>query len=336
MVVLFLLGALGACQSQGSSSPNASSKTYISLSGDAIGTYYRITCADTVHPGLQSALDSIFRAITLDFSVYEPQSMLTAFNQSERGIYSPHLAALLRRAQPIHSLTSGRFDPTVGPLVKLWGFDGATPATIDSASVRTVLTYTGLQHVAVQGDSVVKQDARVQLTLNAIAKGYAVDCIAEYLESHSVHDYLVEVGGELRVAGLSPRGREWVIGIETPAPNAPLGASIAQRVAVGQGAVATSGNYRKFIERNGKTWGHTIDPTTGYPAINPLLSATVLCCSCTEADALATGLMALGPEASKALVEQLDSVEAVLIYRDDEGNLATWYSTGALSMVLDR
>jgi thiamine biosynthesis lipoprotein len=171
----------------------------------------------------------------------------------------------------------------------------------------------------------IKADSNVQIDVNAIAQGYSVDVLSRYLESEGVFNYLVEIGGEIRASGNKPNQEPWTVGIDKPAEGN-LERELALSVELKNSSLATSGNYRKFVEINGQKFGHTLDPRTGYPAKTDVLSATVLANDCMTADAYATALMVLGYQQARKLIELDDSLEAILIYSDDSGNVNTWDS----------
>ena len=282
-------------------------------SGWTMGTAFNVTVAvmpstlqaDALKAGIERRLSDV----NSHMSTFLDDSELSRLNQSRSTEWLPvsdHLATVLAEAQRISRLTDGAFDVTVGPLVNLWGFgpekrDGdELPLASEIAARLQKCGYLYLQ-VRETPPSVRKLLPEIYIDLSALAKGYGVDEVADYLESVGINDYLVEIGGELRVNGKSHRGDAWRIGIEKPAP----GKRVVQKVLVlDDMAVATSGDYRNYIEIDGEHFSHTIDPRTGRPITHKLASVTVLSHTTMAADALATGLMVLGPEEGFLLAEQ--------------------------------
>jgi thiamine biosynthesis lipoprotein len=205
------------------------------------------------------------------------------------------------------------YDVTVKPLVAAYGFAGKNPDF--QVNVDSLLEFVGFDKIAVRDGRLIKQDQRVQLDFNSIAKGYVVDLAAEYLEQLGVENYMVDIGGEVRCRGVNPKGAAWRVGVETPFEgNDVPGAYIQQVVSLGNCAMATSGNYRRYyVDNDGRKVAHTIDPRTGKSAISELLSATVIAPTCAEADAYGTMFMALGKERAIEVASELED-RGVMVY----------------------
>lgn len=303
------------------STPIASSiaDDYHLLSGTTMGTTYSIKAqlelnADPAQ--LQAAIEKQLQEINQQMSTYIDDSELNVFNRSAPNV--PHqVSAALREVMAISLLvseqSSGAFDVTVGPLVNLWGFG---PIDVDETpsdeEIAAALGKMGYQYLVLQHNTLQK-NADIAIDLSAIAKGYAVDVLGDLLESRGVHNYMVEIGGELKLKGMGPSGHAWRIGIEKPA----LGREGALEVINGDNiAIATSGDYRNFYEKDGVRVSHTINPQTGRPITHSLASVTVVTESAAYADAYATALNVLGPKRGFALAEQLD-LAAFFIIRDE-------------------
>ncbi len=314
-------------------------QNFTQLSGEGIGTYYQVTYCDSLERDFKPAVDSILVSMNQLFSIFLKSSVIEEWNRSSKGIEDAEFATLTREAIHYSRLSGGAFDPTVGPLVRSWGFGPEKKQIPDSAQVAELLSRTGIEHLSVRGDSIVKDMPEILLDYNGIAKGYTVDKVALFLESQGVRNYLVNIGGEVRAEGKSPRGTAWILGIETPQKGFEFGKSVIRRLELTGRALATSGNYRSFHQNGSRTWGHTINPKTGFPEENPLQSATVLAPTCTMADAIATALMVLGTERAQRLVEELEGVEAVLISnfstKEDSVDFTLWYSSGMAALLLD-
>jgi thiamine biosynthesis lipoprotein len=238
---------------------------------------------------------------------------------------------VFRRSRAIYDETKGAFNPAVGPLVRAWGFGPDEPETLPGdGEIRALLKLVSFEAFELRDSppAVRKHLAGAQLDFGAIAPGYAVDAIGSLLERHGVTNYLVEIGGEVRARGKHPDGRGWKVGIEKPAED-PLAPRRLHMVFTLQDAgLATSGNYRNFQVRDGKRIGHILNPRTGYPEPNSLLSVSVLAGDAMSADAYATAFMVMGLEEALRFVEAHDRLEALFLTTDEAGNVAETRSAG--------
>jgi thiamine biosynthesis lipoprotein len=303
--------------------------------GRTMGTTYHVTVTGEPLPNaveLQAALDQLLVELNRQMSTYDPESELSRFNRSSETTPFPVSAATARvvaRALEIAERSQGAFDPTVGPLVRLWGFGSAgRRATLPTdAEIEELRSHVGYQRIAVQFDppALIKTDPRCELDLSAIAKGYGVDVLAEHLRSQpGVAGYMVEIGGEVRTWGTKPDGTHWNLGIERPDP---ASREIGFTIRLFDEALATSGDYRNYQVLDGVRVSHTINPQTGRPITHNLASVTVLAADCMSADAWATALNVLGLEAALELAEQ-QQLAVFLIAREDAG-FVTKTSTAA-------
>lgn len=281
-----------------------------------MGTRYRVLIHRDAVPA--SRLGSLQTEISgmLEFldrklmSTFAPDSQFSLLNRQAPGqpmVVAAEMLTVLEAAAEITALSGGAFDITVKPLVDLWGFgaDGTTRILPDQAGIDQALALTGSDKVELNaGAGTVTRTAPVTLDLSAIAKGFAVDELASLLESRDVGDYLVEISGEIRIRGSRPGATPWQVGIETPAPGA---ATLFQALQTGNRslAIATSGNYRNYFMHDGMRYSHTIDPATGWPVNHNLAPVTVITGSAMRADAWATALTVLGPEAGMKLANEL-------------------------------
>ena len=281
------------------------------LAGRSMGTTWQVTVASDresaeLRDGIQAELDRV----VAQMSTWEPQSDISRFNRAPAG--SEHVLPegffkVLEAALTLAASTQGAYDPTVGPLVNLWGFgpDGQRRASPDDDAIETMRQRTGWQRLRIDpARHAAVQPGALYVDLSSIAKGYGVDRVAAYLEAAGSEAYLVEVGGELRARGRKPDGQPWRVAVEQPAPQdqgADAGNPGGPRlsgvvVALDQLSMATSGDYRHFFEQGGQRYSHTIDPRSGRPVTHALASVTVLHRDCMQADALATAMSVLGPE----------------------------------------
>ena len=224
--------------------------------------------------------------------------------------------------------TNGAFDITIGPLAKAWGFRQKQGLFLDELQVDSLLVHTGFRKIEVMGDEICKSDSRIQIDFNAIAQGYTVDLIASYLESKNLHHYLIDVGGEIRTGGMKPGGEKWIIAIERPAQTDSAAQAIQQTIAIANKSIATSGNYRNYFVHDGIKYAHTINPKTGYPAHNSLLSVTVIANDCISADAYATAFMVMGLERTLAFLKNHPEIDVFLIFSRQDGSFDVKFSEG--------
>jgi thiamine biosynthesis lipoprotein len=283
----------------------------IQLSGQSMGTSWHVTVIPGAGtPGesdLQRGIEAELEEVNSSMSTYLDQSEISRFNATGVDQWfpvSPGFYTVLSAAMAIGWQSHGAYDVTVGPLVNLWGFGPAGPVATPPSddAVTEVLERVGQDHLRLDGDGQrLLKRSPVELDFSSIAKGYGVDRVAQWLSARGVERYLVEVGGEMRLAGLSARGDPWRIAIERP-DSADRGVEQAVRL-TGVG-VATSGDYRNFFELEGKRYSHSIDPRRGYPVAHDLVSVTVVHPSCMIADGWATALVVLGYEDAMAVAQE--------------------------------
>ena len=283
-------------------------KEYRQNTNFVFGTIYNITYQSD--RDLQQEIEAELMKVDGEFSMFNPQSTVARINSGDSTVErSEMFNEIYQLAQTVSKETDGAFDITVAPLVNAWGF--------------------GFKHEQLptpeQVDSLLQ--LRNQMDFSAIAKGYGCDVVARLLESHGIHNYMVEIGGEVVVSGKNAKGDDWHIGITKPTDDSLSVEGEMQTVlTITDHAMATSGNYRNFYYQGGRKYAHTIDPRTGYPVQHSLLSATVLAENCATADAYATSFMVLGVEGTKAVLARHPELMAYLIYTDEKGQLATWAS----------
>jgi thiamine biosynthesis lipoprotein len=307
----------------------------ITLEGRTMGTTYRVTLHGGGSPPgeqLQAAIDRQLEAINRSMSTWDAQSEISRINARPAGepirLSAPFrtvLAAALRMSER----TGGAFDVTLGPLVNLWGY-GPEPSDRppSPAEIAVAQSRIGYRHLALQGEMLTKGVDGMALDFSGIAKGYGVDEVARILREQGIANYLVEIGGEIAGRGRSPRGEPWSIGIERPDEGARRGAAFLGRLALTEGAIATSGSYRRFKREGGRKSHHILDPRTGAPTQSSLVSVTVHAPDCMTADAIATALMVIGVEESLRWVEGAPGVEALLLEALEDGRYTQHLSTG--------
>ena len=300
--------------------------------GYAQGTTYAVTYYATDSSVSKPQLDSVLAVIDASMSLYRPGSLINQFNQARRGVRPDrHLRLVVDKALQVYRDTGGLFDATVEPLVRAWGF-GSGPAPTappTPAAIRAILANVGSAKISLRGDSLLKQVPGVHLDLNGIAQGYTVDVLAALLEQHGIRDYLVEVGGEIRVRGRKwPGGAPMRIGIERPDTSAFAAPGLRRVIELAAGGVTTSGNYRKFRRSGGQRQGHLINPKTGYPFHNELISVTVVAPDALTADAYDNALMGMGLARALQFVRQHSDLQAYFIYQNARGAVADTATQG--------
>ncbi len=296
----------------------------VHLSGPTMGTSYNVKylAKDSALSSeqLQVEIDQRLELVNQQMSTYRPDSELSQFNQHQDDTpfsVSEDTATVVREAIRLNQLTQGALDVTVGPLVNLWGFGpearrDVVPSDAELAARRAL---TGIEHLTETGNSLQKDIPGLYVDLSTIAKGWGVDVVANYLESIGIEDYMVEVGGEIRLKGVNRDGVGWRIAIEKPVTGE---RAVQEIIEPGEMAIATSGDYRNYFERDGIRYSHIINPQTGYPINNKVVSVTVLHSSCMTADGLATGLMVLGEQQGMQIANK-NNIAVMMMVKTDDG-----------------
>jgi len=302
---------------------------YSSFAGTAQGTTYSIVFenSDQRNPlDLRAEVEKILRDFDMSLSLYKDSSILSKINRNDEAVLDKYFTEVFKRSAEISQLTDGAFDVTVGPLVKAWGFGPDEHKNVSPSKIDSLLQLVGMGKVELNAGTIFKTDPRITLDFNAIAQGYSVDVVSTYLDEKGISSFLVEIGGEVRVKG--DKGEAfWRIGIDRPVDNnMSPGSDLEAIIELKDRSLATSGNYRKFYVENGIKYSHTIDPKTGYPAKNNLLSATILAPDCATADGIATACMVMGKEKSIEFLDLHPEFDGYLIYSDDSGYFKTWMS----------
>ncbi len=312
---------------------------WMNIEGKTMGTTYHIQYLGAKN--FKRDIDRLLEEINNAVSTYIPTSTISQFNASgrldillgERGEplskLHGHFLANIEEAYDVYKASRGSFDPTVGPLVEAWGFGnaGRAKAAVDSQRVQVLLDRVGMDKLTLKAGrdtiQVIALKDSIELDFSALAKGYGVDKVADLLKSKGTSQFMIEIGGEVRVAGLNPRQEAWTLGINTPEENAGL-TDISARIHLHDAAMATSGNYRNVYVLEGRKVWHTMNPKTGYPEESNLLSATIVHPRCITADALATACMAQDVDGAIGLINSVPKAEGFFIYRDLKGNIATF------------
>jgi thiamine biosynthesis lipoprotein len=303
---------------------------YHSIQGFTQGTTYRITYQHPTESDLQGRIDSLLRRFDSSLSSYDSTSIISAINRNKPGVLTDSMfRTVFRESARVYQVTGGAFDITLAPVINAWGFGPGQKQEVDSAMVDSLLQYVGMEKVSLSGETLVKSDPAVQLNVNAIAQGYSVDVVSAFLEELGCRNYMVEIGGEIRTNGVNDKGNFWRIGVDRPDyGNMVPGQQLQVIISMHNRSLATSGNYRKFYEKDGVKITHSIDPVTGYPKASSLLSVTILTDECITADAYATACMVMGLEKAKKFVDGEKGVDAYFIFGDEFGAYQVWFTDG--------
>lgn len=297
--------------------------------GEAQGTTYSIKYIGEEKRQAKKNIDSLLKAIDASMSTWVPASKISLLNKSTSIQIDPMFKAVFELSLEINEASHGTFDPSIGPLIEAWGFDYTNPISLDSNAIDSLLLVCGMNQFQLKNDSIIKLNPKSKLNFNAVAQGYSVDLMAVELEKLGIERYFIELGGEVLVRGKNKHNEWWRVGIDRP-EGSNLDRRLSAIVSLENKAMVTSGNYRSFVEIDGKKYSHSLNPKTGYPVKHNLLSATIFAPSAAEADAWATACMVMGLEKAKQLIEKSTQLDAVLIF-DQEGSLKTYISEGIKS-----
>ena len=308
--------------------------------GNALGTTYTIiyeVSSDTVR--YLEDIEAVFDRVNTSMSTYLPESDISRINKGDTLVkVDDNFVEVFEKAREVWENTGGVFDPTVGALVNAWGFGPEEAISeLDSVAVDSILEFTGMQKVALNDSrQVVKDHPALYLDFNALAKGFCVDLVGRMLEGYGVENYLVEIGGEILAKGRNTvKDKNWVVAVDDPLQQEG-DRRLISKLTLENRAMATSGNYRKYRvdELTGERYVHTIDPRSGYPFRNKVLSASVLAATCMEADAYATAFMGMNLEEIKATLEKTSGIDVYIISLDDENGIQEFRTTGFERLVI--
>jgi thiamine biosynthesis lipoprotein len=304
------------------------------LAGDALGTTYHITYIGNEIDSLTEKIDSLIFGINHALSTYQENSLISAFNSNSGAIWDDptnmryffpdlhHFGIMIKLSQEVSSKTNGAFDPSAARLFQIYDEAKKNGVEMDSVEVRKALSVIGIEDLEIDGNGLaVKTDPALMLNFNAIAKGYLVDLVALYIKQAGCENYMVEIGGEVKVQGTNFSNEAWKLGVNYPVTGDQSN-EIFKVLELKDQSIATSGNYQNYYYIGDELIGHTIDPRTGKPIINNLKSASVIHKHCAVADAYATAFMVLGMDAVE-IVEQDTSLSAYFIYENEEDGKLT-------------
>ena len=308
------------------------------FNGFAQGTTYSIvyeSSKDFTSDSLQRIVEKILGDFDMSLSLYKDQSVLSKVNRNEDVKVDTFFNDVFEKSVVISEMTGGAFDLTVGPLVRAWGFGPDDHKNFSEQKRDSLIALVGMSKISLSNGILVKADPDISLDFNAIAQGYSVDVVSVYFNGLGIKNYLIEIGGEVRARG-TKNGNLWRIGIDRPEDNNIVpGQDLQAIIRITDKSLATSGNYRKFYVEDGIKYSHTIDPKTGYPAKNRLLSATILADDCGTADGIATACMVMGHEKAIEFINSHPGLSAYFVISGDDGNYETWISKNLKEFIVE-
>ena len=329
-VALLVLGTIGILARHNRAIP------YRTASGLIFGTVYNITYQ--YDSDLKPEIEAELKHFDGSLSPFNDTATITRINRNEDIIPDTFFINVFRRSMEISQETGGAFDITVAPLANAWGFGFKKGTFPDSAMIDSLLDITGYSKISLSTEGkIIKQDPRIMLSCSAVAKGYAVDVIAQLLEKKGIGNFMVDIGGEVVVRGENPKKSLWRIGINKPVDDSlAVNQELQTILQVTDMGIATSGNYRNYYYKDGKKYAHTIDPRTGYPVQHNILSATVIARDCMSADAYATAFMVMGLEEAERFANAHPDLDACFIYTDDKGEFQMFYTKGMSKYITEK
>lgn len=305
---------------------------YKTIDGFTQGTTYHIVYSTDSPDSLNGIVDKVLADIDNSLSVYNDSSVISRINRGEDIQPDSLFIVVFNRSAEIYNLSKGAFDISGAPMFDVWGFGFKNKEKVTQKDIDSIKQFVGMDKVKIENGKVVKTDPRLSLNANAIAQGYTSDVIAREFDKLGIMNYMIEVGGEIFCKGVNPKGVEWSVGIDKPIEgNVIPGEDLQEILSLSGKGLATSGNYRKFYEEDGKKYAHTIDPRTGYPVTHSLLSATVVAADAMTADAFATYFMVVGLDEAKAYLAANTDVDAYLVY--SEGEKFQVYKTSGIKTI---
>ena len=305
------------------------------IEGATQGTSYHINYLDTKHRNLQPEIEKLLVDFDFSVSTYNPYSIITRVNQNDKDvIVDKYFKVCFKKAKEVWKNTEGAFDPTVLPLTNAWGFGPGKKLTIEKSKIDSILQFVGFNLIELKGNKIVKKDPRVALDFNAFAQGYSVDVVSNFLDKKGIKSYIVEIGGEVYAKGTDIHRKVWTANLEEPKDNKEALNKTIAIAKLNNLAISTSGNNRRYFIENGIKYAHHLDPKTGYPAKNNLLTASIFAKDCITTDSNATGILVMGLEKAKLFLQNHPELEAFIIYSDEQGKYK-YYKTNGIKNIIE-
>ncbi len=308
----------------------------VHFTGETQGTYYAITYYEKNGKNYQNEIDSLLKAFDMSVSLWIPNSIISRVNSNDMSVIpDEHFISIFKLSQEVSRKTGGTFDITIGPIVNAWGFGSTYKIKMDKNIIDSLLTYVNYEMVSLEGNKIKKENPNIKFDFNAIAQGYSVDLIGKFLGSKGIKNYLIDIGGEVLGQGSKPNEQPWIVGIQRPTEDKYGECEIQSKVQLVDKALVTSGSYRKYYEKDGRRYSHTINPKTGYPITHSLLSVSVLADAAATADAYATAFMVMGLDKAVQFLADNKNLDAFFIYSDVNGDLQTYASDGINEILVE-
>ena len=314
-IYITVLSIIGACSRE-------KKNTDFTLNGPVFGTTYKITYLNS-HVNHQKSLDSLFLLVNTSTSTYISTSDISKINSGDASVIVDEIfSEVFKKSKRIYKETDGYFDPTVGNLVNAYGFGPKNEQkNLSEDEIKEQMKFVGFDKISLINGKVLKEDPKVYLDFNSIAKGFGIDVVARFFDEKKIDNYLIEIGGEIRAKGIKKNNKPWLIKLVNPVKSDFNGGF--KTINLSNKSMATSGNYRKYrILDNGEKYVHTINPKTGLAIASNLLSVSVLAgIDCSDVDAYATAFMAMGLEKTKEFLRTNSQLEVILLFSDADGNI---------------
>jgi len=324
-VVIAIIFTLQSCQPD---------ETYTRISGETQGTTYNIIYNKSEM--LKHEIDSLLHNFDKSLSTYIDGTIISKVNNNEQVELDEYFISVFNKSMEISEKTDGMFDITVAPLINAYGFGFTEETGVSDTIIDSLLQFVGFDKIKLENNKIIKTDPRVMIDCNAIAQGYAVDIVANFLDKKGCNNYMIEIGGELITKGKNEFGENWKIGIDKPIEGSDTqNREIQTIVTISDKAMATSGDYRRYKVKDGIKYSHSINPKTGKTAKDNLLSVTILAEDCMTADGYATACMIVGLEKAKKIVEDNEDMEAYFIYSDNKGEYQIYFTEGFKEFILE-
>ncbi|MEI7595416.1 MAG: FAD:protein FMN transferase [Bacteroidota bacterium] len=307
------------------------------INGYIQGSTYSIVYFDKESRDFKKEIESILEQFNKSVSIYDSTSIISKVNRNVPNVQlDEYFITCFNKSLEVSKATDGAFDITVGPLVNAWGFGNKNKEKMDTAKVKAILEHVGFNKVSIKNNLLVKTDPEVIIDFNGIAQGYSVDVISNFLKSKKIENFIVEIGGEVYANGKKPNGTFWTVGVEKPNDNKDGKNDLEAIAKLENSALTTAGNYRKFYIENGIRYSHTINPKTGFPAKNTLLSASVFAKECIICDGYDTPFMVMGLEKTLVFLKKHPEIQAYLIYSDEKGDVKTFETEGLKDILTEK
>jgi thiamine biosynthesis lipoprotein len=317
-----------------SCSSEKNNKVLVTNTGETQGTFYHIKYLIKDAVNLQPRIENILSSVDSSLSTYVPYSLISKINYRQDNIVDSLFETVFNCAQLVHKQTEGAFDCSIAPLVNAWGFGFEKKQNLDSLKIKKILKNIGFDKIYIKNDS-LNIPKNMMIDFNALAQGFTVDLIAKFLDDNSITDYLIEIGGELKSKGSNASDKIWRVGVDKPIDEIDLQDRFQFIMKLENKSIATSGNYRKYFEENGKKYSHTVSPFNGYPVMNNFLSVSVIHDDCMLADAYATAFMVMGKSKTLKFLDNFPEIEAYIVYTDKNGKFKTYISEKMVSRIIN-